>query len=127
LSNTIKTTNRTIEISGIDSNYMMDQNLDVQSVVLIPGTYVKNTDLVYIVENSPYVSNPIKALLTTTIDGLEPRAWIFNQRLQLGFVFNDCVFNTLAKVIFNIGEIHHGNDSWTTEMKMKLSAQTAEL
>ena len=125
--NTIKTTNRTIEVSAIDSDYMMDRNLNVQSVVFLPGVYLKTDSVVYIVENSIHAVDPVKAMLTSTIGAAEPRAWIFNQRLQLGFVYLNCVFNVGAKVIFNIGEIHRGNDAISTQMKMQLSAEDVVL
>lgn len=123
MSNTIKATNRTVEISKIDSDYMMPTKLNVQSVVFISGAAFKTTDFVYIVENSVHALNPIKALLTSSIGQAEARAWILNQRLQLGFVFLDGVFNTGSMVIFNLGEIHYGNDVISTQMKMQLSAE----
>ncbi len=125
MANTIKTTNRTIEIGGIDSDYMMPTKLNVQSVVFIPGTIFKGDNYVYIIENSIHAVDPVKVLLTSTIIQTEPRAWIFNQRLQLGFTYLNGVFDTGAKVIFNIGEIHHGNDAINTEMRLKLSAEVA--
>lgn len=100
MANTIKTTNRTIEISAIDSDYMMDQLLNIQSVVFIPGA---SDDEVYIVENSEEETDPTKVALISG-DG-EPRGWYFgNQRLQLGFVFADGTFSEGSKVIFNTGE-----------------------
>ena len=100
MANTEKETNRTIEISDIDSDYMMDQKLNVQSVVFIPGAA---SDAVYIVENSEETTDPVKVLLASG-DG-EPRGWYFgNQRLQLGFVFASGTFSQGAMVIFNIGE-----------------------
>ena len=100
MANTIKATNRTIEISVIDSDYMMGQGINVQSVVFIPG---QAADKVYIVENSEEAVNPTKVALVSG-DG-EPRGWFFgNQRLQLGFVFLDGAFTAGSKVIFNIGE-----------------------
>jgi len=121
MANTIKITNRTIEISAIDSNYMMPIKLNVQSVVFIPGIALKAANYVDIIENVTY---PVKVRLISSIDAKEPRAWIFNQRLQLGFIFADCNIDAWCKVIFNIGEIHSGNDIWTPEMKMKLSQET---
>lgn len=123
MANTIKVTNRTIEISEIDSDYMMPIKINVQSVVFIPGEAFKTTDFVYIFEDNPYGDDPYKISLISSIGQVEPRAWIFNQRLRLGFVFLNGVFNTGAKVIFNIGEIHYGNDLWSTQMKMQLSAE----
>lgn len=123
MANTIKVTNRTVEVSGIDSDYMMPTKLNVQSVVFIPGAAFKTTDFVYIIEDHPYDTNPYKTLLISSIGQAEPRAWILNQRLRLGFTFLGNVFNTGAKVIFNIGEIHYGNNLWSTQMKMQLSAE----
>lgn len=100
MANTIITTNRTIEVSDIDENYMMDQEINVQSVVFLPGA---SSDVVDIVENSVHDSDPVKVRLLCG-DG-EPRGWIFNQRLQLGFVFGDGTFTQGAVVIFNIGEL----------------------
>ena len=100
MSNTIKITNRTIEVSAIDEDYMMGTGINVQSVVFLPGAAA---DLVYIVENSAETTNPVKVLLESGDN--EPRGWSFgNQRLQLGFVFADGVFTATSKVIFNIGE-----------------------
>ena len=101
MSNTVKTTNRTIEVSAIDENYMMDQELNVQSVVFLPGAA---SDKVYIEENSIEATNPIKVMLESGDD--EPRGWIFNQRLQLGFTFATGTFSGTSKVIFNIGELN---------------------
>lgn len=101
MSNTVKTTNRTIEVSAIDENYMMPLELNVQSVVFLPGAA---SDKVYIEENSTYATNPIKVLLECGDD--EPRGWIFNQRLQLGFTYSTGVFTSTSKVIFNIGELN---------------------
>jgi len=100
MANTIKTTNRTIEVSAIDADYMMPQVLNVQSVVFLPGAA---SDKVYIEENSTEAVNPIKVLLESGDD--EPRGWIFNQRLQLGFTFATGTFTATSKVIFNIGEL----------------------
>jgi len=100
MSNTIKTTNRTIEVSAIDEDYMMDTGINVKSVVFIPGAAA---DIVDIIENSIETVNPAKVQLKSG-DG-EPRGWVFNERLQLGFVFADGTFTANSKVIFNIGEI----------------------
>jgi len=100
MANTVKATNRTIEVSAIDEDYMMDRNINVQSVIFIPGAA---NDEVYIVENSIEAVDPVKVLLVSG-DG-EPRGWIFNQRLQLGFVFANGKFTAGAIVIFNIGEL----------------------
>jgi hypothetical protein len=125
MANTVKTTNRTIEVAVKDTDYMMPTKLNVQSVVLIPGTIQKGDNYVYIIENNS--DSSVKILLTSTITQTESRFWIFNQRLQLGFIYLNGVFDIGAKVIFNIGEIHCGNDAWTPEMKMKLSQETAIL
>jgi len=100
MSNTIKTTNRTIEISAIDADYMMGNEINVQSVVFIPGA---SSDKVDVIESSIEAVDPTKVLLISG-DG-EPRGWIFNQRLQLGFVFANGTFSAGSKVIFNIGEV----------------------
>lgn len=98
MANTIKTTNRTIEISAIDSDYMMDQGINVQSVVLIAED---QGDYVYIVENSEETTDPVKVKLDYTYS----RIWYAsNQRLQLGFVFANGSFSENSKVVFNIGE-----------------------
>lgn len=100
MSNTVKATNRTIEVSAIDADYMMNPGLNVQSVVFIPGA---DDDVVDIIENSVETVDPAKVQLKSG-DG-EPRAWLFNQRLQLGFVFANGTFTAGSKVIFNIGEL----------------------
>ena len=70
--------------------------------------------------------------LQSSITRTEPRMWIFNQRLQLGFIYANGVFDTGAKVIFNIGELHFSSspsnvriNAWSPEMKMKMSQETA--
>lgn len=100
MANTVKTTNRTIEVSAIDENYMMDNGIDVDSVVFIPGAA---DDVVDIVESSVETTDPVKVQLKSG-DG-EPRGWLFKQRLRLGFVFANGTFSGGSKVIFNIGEI----------------------
>ena len=100
MSNTVKTTNRTIEVSAIDADYMMGMEINVQSVVFLPGAA---NDKVYIIENSIHAIDPVKVLLLSG-DG-EPRGWIFNQRLRLGFLVASGVFTATSKVIFNIGEL----------------------
>jgi len=100
MSNTVKTTNRTIEVSAIDADYMMGMEINVQSVVFLPGAA---NDKVYIIENSIHAIDPVKVLLFSG-DG-EPRGWIFNQRLRLGFLVASGVFTATSKVIFNIGEL----------------------
>ena len=100
MANTIISTNRTIEINAIDSDYMMNIGINVESVVFIPGA---SNDAVIIIENNIGGSNPVKAKLQSG-DG-EPRIWYTNQRLQLGFVFANGTFSVGSKVIFNIGEL----------------------
>ena len=128
----IKTTNRTIEVSEINADYMMPLKTNVQSVVFIPGIIFKGDNYVYIIENSIHAVNPVKAFLQSTITQTEPRMWIFNQRLQLGFTYLNGVFDIGAKVIFNIGELHFNRRTtnvrinvWSPEMKMKISQETA--
>lgn len=101
MANTVKKTNRTIEVSAIDSDYMMDMGLNVQSVVFLPGAAA---DEVYIIEDSIETTDPIKVLLESG-DG-EPRGWLLGggQRLRLGFVFANGTFSQGSIVIFNIGE-----------------------
>ena len=100
MANTIITTNRTVEVSDIDSDYFLGLETNVQSVVFIPGAA---DDVVDIVENNIDGDDPIKVRLLSG-DG-EPRGWIFNQRLQLGFIFANGRFTQGAIVIFNIGEL----------------------
>ena len=100
MANTIKTTNRTIEVSAIDEDYMMATHLNVQSVVFLPG---QANDIVYIIESSVEAIDPVKVALVSG-DG-EPRGWILNQRLRLGFTFALGTFTAGSKVIFNIGEL----------------------
>ena len=100
MANTIVTTNRTIEVSNIDSDYMMNTGINVESVIFLPGAI---DDIVIIIENNINGNNPTKVLLQSG-DG-EPRVWYTNQRLRLGFVFTDGTFTAGAIVIFNIGEI----------------------
>jgi len=127
MANTIKITNRTIEISGIDSDYMMPMEINVQSVVFIPGTGKQNANSVTIIEESIHATDPVKAILLSSIGEVEARAWIFNQRLRLGFKVLSGVFGLGSKVIFNIGEIHSGNNAISTRMVMKLNAEDTVL
>ncbi len=100
MANTIVTTNRTIEVSAIDEDYMMDQGLNVQDVVFLPGAA---DDKVYIIEDSVETTDPIKVLLESGDN--EPRGWnMHGQRLRLGFVFANGTFSQGSIVIFNIGE-----------------------
>jgi hypothetical protein len=100
MANTIKETNRTIEVSAIDENYMMDTGLNVESVVFIPGAA---NDVVDIVESSIETADPVKTQLKSGSG--EPRVWYSYQRLRLGFVFANGTFSQGSKVIFNIGEL----------------------
>ena len=45
MANTIKNTGRTIEISDIDSDYIMDPEINVESVVFIPGAADDSTEI----------------------------------------------------------------------------------
>lgn len=101
MSNTIITTNRTIEVTDIDADYMMDTVLNVESVVFIPAGW---GDYVFIIENSVHAVDPVKTALYSILG--VPKVMYFNQRLQLGFVFADGTFTANSKVIFNIGEIN---------------------
>jgi len=100
MANTIITTNRTIEVSAIDEDYFTGLEINVQSVVFIPG---QATDFVDIIENNINGDDPIKVRLYSS-DG-EPRGWIFNQRLQIGFIIGNCTITEGGIVIFNIGEL----------------------
>jgi hypothetical protein len=100
MANTIKVTNRTIEVSAIDSDYMMGITTNVESVVFIPGAA---NDVVDIVESSVEAVDPVKVQLNS--GDAEPRVWYCYQRLRLGFVFTDGTFSGGSKVIFNIGEV----------------------
>lgn len=98
MANTVKLTNRTIEVSAIDEDYMMNQGFNVHSVVFIPGAV---DDVVDIIENSAETVNPVKVRLQSGDN--EPRGWQLNERLQLGFVFANGTFTAGSKVIFNVG------------------------
>ena len=100
MPNTIIATNRTIEVSAIDSDYFTGLEINIQSVVFIPG---QADDFVDIVENNINGDDPVKVRLLSG-DG-EPRGWIFNQRLQIGFIIGNCNISQNGKVIFNIGEL----------------------
>jgi len=100
MANTVITTNRTVEVSAIEEDYMMPVKTNVQSVVFIPGAADDSVD---IIENVIGGTAPVKVRLLSG-DG-EPRGWIFNQRLQLGFTFANGTFTQGAIVIFNIGEL----------------------
>lgn len=99
MANTVQSTNRTIEVSAIDSDYMMGQKINVWSVELIGSA----NDHVYIVENSTYTNDPVKCHLKIAADE-NRNHYFFGQRLQLGFVVANGTFSQGSKVIFNIGE-----------------------
>lgn len=100
MANTIKSTGRTIEISAIDSDYIMNPEVNVESVVFLPGAVA---DSIEIREYTGDVTtSPAKTLLVSG-DG-EPRTQYFRQRLRLCFEFASGTFTAGAKVIFNIGE-----------------------
>ena len=101
MANTIITTNRTIEVTDIDSDYMMDTVLNVESVVFVPAGWV---DYVFIIESSVHAVDPVKTYLYSILG--VPKVMYFNQRLRLGFIFSDGSFTAGSKVIFNIGEIN---------------------
>ena len=97
---TIITTGRTIEISAIDADYTMNPELNVESVVLIPGAAGDNTEIREF--TGDVTTSPAKTLLISG-DG-EPRTQYFRQRLRLCFEFASGTFTAGAKIIFNIGE-----------------------
>ena len=101
MANTVIVTNRTIEVTDIDSNYMMDTALNVESVVFIPAAW---GDTVDIIENSIESTDPVKVRLYSILG--VPKVMYFNQRLQLGFIFANGTFTADSKVVFNIGEIN---------------------
>jgi len=100
MANTIKTTNRTIEISSIDSDYAMPVETNVESVVFIPGA---PHDSIEIREYTGDVTVSLGATLLQSRDG-EPRIHYFRQRIRLCFEFASGTFTAGAKIIFNIGE-----------------------
>jgi hypothetical protein len=101
MANTIVITDKTIEISAIDSDYTMTESKPIWSVVLYSGTAA---DEVFIIEDDGISSSdPLKCHLQKSAD--EPREhYFFGQKMRLGFVFADGTFGATAKVIFNIGE-----------------------
>ena len=100
MANTENKTDRTIELSVIDSDFIMDPEINVESAVLIPGAA---DDEVEIREYTGDVTtSPAKTLLISG-DG-EPRVQYFRQRIRLCFEFGSATFTAGAKVIFNIGE-----------------------
>jgi len=101
MANTIKTTSRTIEVSAIDSDFIMPPELIVESVVLIPGALGDKVEIrEYLAGN--VITSPAKTFLSSG-DG-EPRVQYFRQRVRLCFEFASGIFTAGAKVIFNIGE-----------------------
>ena len=100
MANSLSETNRTIEISSIDSDFIMEPEINVESVVFIPGAL---NDEVEIREYTGDVTtSPVKTFLFSG-DG-EPRVQYFRQRVRLCFEFAGATFTAGAKVIFNIGE-----------------------
>ena len=100
MANSIKKTSRTIEISSIDSDYTMDPELNVESVVLIPGATDDNIEIREY--TGDVTTSPAKTLLLSGDN--EPRVQYFRQRIRLCFEFASGTFTAGAKVIFNIGE-----------------------
>ena len=102
MANTIISTGRTIEISAMDSDYTMNPELNVESVVLIPGASGDQVEIREFVE--AVGTSPAKTLLVSG-DG-ETRTQYFRQRLRLCFEYGDATTTLSAgsKVIFNIGE-----------------------
>ena len=98
MANTIVTSNRTIELSVMDEDYTMDNGINVESVVLIPGAA---GDEVEIFEYVSETELPSKTKLVST--GGEPRVMYFYQRLRLGFDYGDSKLSQGSKIIFNIG------------------------
>jgi len=99
---TINATSRTIDISAINADYIMDPETNVESVVLVPGA---DDDQVEIREYTGAVgTSPVKTLLMSG-DG-EPRTQYFRQRVRLCFEFGAATTKLSggSRVIFNIGE-----------------------
>jgi len=102
MANTIKQTNRTIELSDIDSDYIMSREINVESVVFIPGA---TDDQIEIREHTGVIATaPIKAFFISG-DG-EPRIQYFSQRIRLCFEFETAstILSEGTRIIFNIGE-----------------------
>jgi len=101
MANTIITTDRTIEISDIDSDYILDPQINVESVVLIPGA---DDDKVEIREyyRGSLATSPAKTLLHS--GNGEPRTQYFRQRVRVCFEFATATLTAGAKIIINIGE-----------------------
>lgn len=102
MANTVKSTNRTIEVSAIDSDFIMEKSENVESVVLIPGAAADEVAILEVDPDGTLTIAPTKTLLQSTDGG--PRVQYFGQSLRLGFIFTDSTFTAGAKVIFNIGE-----------------------
>ena len=100
MANSLNKTDRTIEISSIDSDFIMDPEINVESVVLIPGA--QNDEVEIREYTGDVTTSPTKTFLVSG-DG-EPRTQYFRQRLRLCFEFASATFTAGAKVIFNIGE-----------------------
>jgi len=102
MANTIKQSNRTIEISEIDSNYIMGREINVESVVFIPGATDDQIEIREYIEE--ITTAPVKTFFISG-DG-EPRVQYFNQRIRLCFEFGaaSTTLSIGAKIIFNIGE-----------------------
>lgn len=100
MANSINSTSRTIEISSIDSDYIMDPEINVESVVFIPGA---TDDEVEIREYTGDVTTSLAKTLLLSGDG-EPRTQYFRQRVRLCFEFASATLTAGARIIFNIGE-----------------------
>ena len=100
MANTENKTDRTIELSAIDSDFIMDPEINVESVVLIPGA--QNDEVEIREYTGDVTTSPAKTFLVSG-DG-EPRTQYFRQRIRLCFEFAGATFTVGAKVIFNIGE-----------------------
>ena len=79
MSNTIVTSNRTIEISSIDSDYTMDRLLNVESVVFIPGAANDVVDIIEVLGNAMGdVTDPVKVQLKSGLKFLSAHATSFS-------------------------------------------------
>jgi hypothetical protein len=102
MANTIVVTNRTIEITAMDEDYIMEPEISVESVVFIPGAA---DDQFEIREYTGDVAtSPVKGLFMSG-DG-EPRIQYFRQRVRLCFDFDALTTTHTAgmKIIINTGE-----------------------
>jgi hypothetical protein len=96
MANTITTTNRTIEITDVDADYVMTDSLPVWSVCLMGDA----NDAVFILEGA---AGPRKCHLKIAAD--EPREHYFGgQNLKLAFTFADGTFSANAFLCINLGE-----------------------